>query len=508
MATTALSATLERPVPVVPRHPCGCRTCGVSTGSARWPSPAVVIYHLGAPWMRGGFLGVDVFFVLSRLPHHDADPRRGRTHRPLLVPALLRPPRPTAAARARPPPAGHGGRRARPAQRGGRAARGHRRGLGYVSNWWQIAADRSYFELVSRPPLLQHLWSLAIEEQFYLVFPLVALLAIRWGRARVGQLAAVLAVASTVAMAVIAIRTSSPVPHDPSRVYFGTDTHSMGLLVGAAMASVWMPWRTWLRAGSWTQERGHAVRRFEAGVTDVLGVLALLAVLAAFVWVDEYSSALYRGGFLAFSVLAAVLVGAVADPAGVLGRQLGPPAAALGRRAVLRHLPVALARVRAQPPGHRHRGVTVARDARPRSRPCSCWPSSPTGSSRCRSVAVRSSRAFWSVRRSGVGRPAGPPSTVGARRPALVVVAVTVAVALAQVPTATRRRPRLAAGVPDALSLTPSPSPEPLDDQPAEPMAHLFPDAAHAVTVHRHRPRARASRRPTPSAPPLRSATR
>ena len=137
------------------------------------------------------------------------------------------------------------------------------------------------------------------------------------------MLAAVLAIASTVAMGVIAIRTSSPVPHDPSRVYFGTDTHSMGLLVGAAMASVWMPWRTWQRAGSWTHERGQAVRRFEAGVTDVLGVLALLAVVAAFVWVDEYSAALYRGGFLAFSAVAAILVGAVADPAGVLGRQLG-----------------------------------------------------------------------------------------------------------------------------------------------------------------------------------------
>ena len=192
-----------------------------------------------------------------------------------------------------------------------------------MSNWWQVLADRSYFEMVSRPPLLQHLWSLAIEEQFYLVFPLVVVLALRAGRARVGQVAGVLALLSTVAMAVLAVRTSSPVPNDPSRVYFGTDTHSMGLLVGAAMAAVWTPWRTWDRAGSWLRERGSAVRRFEAGVTDVLGVVALLGVVAAFVWVDEFSDALYRGGFLAFSVLAAVLVGAVADPAGLLGRALG-----------------------------------------------------------------------------------------------------------------------------------------------------------------------------------------
>src|SRR5205085_1903854 len=150
-----------------------------------------------------------------------------------------------------------------------------------------VLADRSYFEMVSRPPLLQHLWSLAIEEQFYLVFPLVVLLAVRASRARVAQVSAALALLSTAAMAVLAIRGSAPVPHDPSRIYFGTDTHSMGLLVGASAAALWTPWRTWPRPGSWLRERGNAVRRFEAGVTDALGVAALVAVVAAFVWVDE-----------------------------------------------------------------------------------------------------------------------------------------------------------------------------------------------------------------------------
>ena len=282
-----------------------------------------MIYHLGAPWMRGGFLGVDVFFVLSgylittivldevertgAFSFRRFYARRARRLLPALGLLLV---------------AMAGVAVAMPSEaaelRGDIAA-----AATYVSNWWQIFADRSYFEMVSRPPLLQHLWSLAIEEQFYLVFPLVVVVALRAGRARVGQVAGVLALLSTVAMAVLAIRTSSPVPNDPSRVYFGTDTHSMGLLVGAAMAAAWTPWRTWDRAGSWFRERGRAVRRFEAGVTDVLGVLALLGVVAAFVWVDEFSDALYRGGFLAFSLLAAVLVGAVADPAGLLGRALG-----------------------------------------------------------------------------------------------------------------------------------------------------------------------------------------
>ncbi|MEZ0449150.1 acyltransferase family protein [Cellulomonas sp. ICMP 17802] len=325
-----MTVTAQRPAPVVVRPP-----AAPAPRPARLPHlpgldgiralavAGVVVYHLGAPWMRGGFLGVDVFFVLSgylittlvldevegtgRFSFRRFYARRARRLLPALALLLL---------------AMAGVAVAMPSEarelRGDIAA-----AVGYVSNWWQVLAERSYFEMVSRPPLLQHLWSLAIEEQFYLVFPLVVLLALRAGRARVGQVAAVLAVLSTAAMAVLAIRGSAPVPNDPSRVYFGTDTHSMGLLVGAAMAAVWTPWRTWQRAGSWARERGVAVRRFEAGVADVLGVLALVAVLAAFVWVDEFSAALYRGGFLAFSLLAAVLVGTVADPAGLLGRALG-----------------------------------------------------------------------------------------------------------------------------------------------------------------------------------------
>ena len=229
----------------------------------------VVIYHLGAPWMRGGFLGVDVFFVLSgflitTLVLDEVERTGGFSFRRFyarrarrLLPALgLLLVAMGGVAVAMPSEAAE--------LRGDIAA-----AATYVSNWWQVFADRSYFEMVSRPPLLQHLWSLAIEEQFYLVFPLVVVVALRAGRARVGQVAGVLALLSTVAMAVLAIRTSSPVPNDPSRVYFGTDTHSMGLLVGAAMATAWTPWRTWDRAGSWFRERGRAVRRFEAGVTDV-----------------------------------------------------------------------------------------------------------------------------------------------------------------------------------------------------------------------------------------------
>jgi peptidoglycan/LPS O-acetylase OafA/YrhL len=475
MAMTGRTATLERPSTVVAQAPVRMPHLRGLDGIRALAVAGVVVYHLGAPWMRGGFLGVDVFFVLSgylittlildevertgRFSFRHFYVRRARRLLPALGLLLL-------------VMAGLGLVL--------RSEAGELRGdivaaVGYASNWWQIAADRSYFEFVSRPPLLQHLWSLAIEEQFYLVFPLVALLAIRWGRARVGLLAAALAIASTVAMGVIAIRTSSPVPHDPSRVYFGTDTHSMGLLVGAATAAVWMPWRTWHRAGSWTHERGHAVRRFEAGVTDVLGVLALLAVLAAFVWVDEYSAALYRGGFLAFSALAAVLVGAVADPAGVLGRQLGrQPLRWVGERSYgiyLWHWPVF---VLSRP------GIDL--EASP-------WLATPARiavvlvlaelSYRLVEVPIRRGalgRALGSVRRGSVGRRRST-LTVAVASTAMVV-AVTVAVALAQVPTATAAGNTVQPGVPVALNLTPSAEPSPSATTPVLVAPTPYPDAA------------------------------
>ena len=303
----------------------------------------VVLYHLDLPWVPGGFLGVDVFFVLSgflittlvveevertgRLNYRQFYQRRARRLLPALW-LLLASVSVTALLFFREEVA---------ELRGDVLA-----ALTYVSNWWYIAADVSYFEFTGRPPVLQHLWSLAVEEQFYLLWPVVVVAAMAAGRRRVRRVALVLAVASTVAMAVLSIRYGYPVPNDPSRVYFGTDTHAMGLLVGAALASMWSPWR---RYGPAVWVRAEFVGpRYRVLLADVVGVAALVGVVWFFAHVGEFSDALYRGGFLVLSVVAAGLIAALAHPAGLLGRAMAvQPLRYLGERSYgiyLWHWPV------------------------------------------------------------------------------------------------------------------------------------------------------------------------
>lgn len=180
--------------------------------------------------------------------------------------------------------------------------------LFYVQNWHQILAEQSYFEAVGRPPLLRHLWSLAVEEQFYLFWPLVFAAGIRFlghRRLLVGVLAG--AVGSLLLMALLFDPGS-----DPTRVYYGTDTRASGLLVGVALALVWPPWR--MRA----DVPGRA-----STVLDVVGGVALLGLVLAMMGFGDRSALLYRGGFGLVDVLTAVVILVVAHPAARLGTVLG-----------------------------------------------------------------------------------------------------------------------------------------------------------------------------------------
>jgi peptidoglycan/LPS O-acetylase OafA/YrhL len=182
-----------------------------------------VAFHLGAPWLRGGFIGVDVFFVLSgflitalllgefgatgRLDLPAFWARRARRLLPALLLLLLvlgawaawiAPPETAAALR------------------GDALA-----ALLYVANWWFVATGESYLATTAPSPLL-NTWSLGVEEQWYLLMPLllVAVLRLRSGRTRVlTPLMLVLAAASAALMLVV---DASGATH--ARVYYGTDT--------------------------------------------------------------------------------------------------------------------------------------------------------------------------------------------------------------------------------------------------------------------------------------------
>src|SRR5829696_6902681 len=111
--------------------------------------------------------------------------------------------------------------------------------IAYVTNWYLIASGQSYFDAAERPPLLQHLWSLAIEEQFYLIWPLLFAALMRFVRAR-GTLVLTLIIALGSAALMWWLYDPGA---DPSRIYYGTDTRSAGLLLGATLAFVWRPGR-------------------------------------------------------------------------------------------------------------------------------------------------------------------------------------------------------------------------------------------------------------------------
>jgi len=192
-------------------------------------------------------------------------------------------------------------------------------GLGYVANWWLVDAQQSYFVSSGRPPMLQHLWSLAIEEQFYLVWPVVLLVFVagpRWLKPlRFGRIAWVafgLAIGSALLMGLIATRSGVPFAADSSRVYFGTDTHAMGLLLGATFGAL-------AERAAFRQRKGWRVRTWP---TDVLGCSALLALGILAFRVDQFMPGMYRGGFFGASALAVVTVATVSRRGSLLGRGL------------------------------------------------------------------------------------------------------------------------------------------------------------------------------------------
>ena len=266
---------------------------------------AVLLYHLGIDWIPGGFLGVDLFFVISGYVITglilDSIERSGtldlrafylsRIRR--LVPALIAMVVLTLLYIGTYAP---------------ETVRRFVSDLPYVftgtMNWALVSRQQDYFEAIGRPPLLQHTWSLAVEAQFYLIWPLVLLLVLRYfGKKNISVAALGIALVSGIALFLYSVQIdthASAVSH----VYFGTDTHSIGLFLGAALAVSWHP-----------QNLTKEITRRAQDFIDLIGVIGFLGLLSAFLFIKESDPTLYRIAFPIAAIFGCATLISVVHPA-------------------------------------------------------------------------------------------------------------------------------------------------------------------------------------------------
>jgi peptidoglycan/LPS O-acetylase OafA/YrhL len=270
---------------------------------------SVLLYHGGVAWSSGGFLGVDVFFVLSgflitalllteweRTGGIAIISFYGRRLRRLL-PALLLVIGAVALYAVVWAPSSQVSQ-----LRGDLFST-----FGYFTNWRLIFSNRGYFDAFAAPSPLKHTWSLAVEEQWYLIWPIVVIGLLKLTRRTNRDLrpalliVATACVASTIWMAILYTPGA-----DPSRVYYGTDTRAQELLAGALLAFVCVIAGRYTLRSPW---------RAVAGIT---GVVALLWTFSLFATVDDHTTWLYQGGLLLFSFAVALIILAAIQPHGVL----------------------------------------------------------------------------------------------------------------------------------------------------------------------------------------------
>ena len=281
---------------------------------------AILLYHAGFGWARGGYLGVTVFFTLSGF---------------LITGLLLR----ERDVRGRIDLRGFWGRRARRlvpavlglfalvvillasgALTGSRSLVGDAAATGsWVANWRFIFAGQTYAGLFGNPSPFQHMWSLAVEEQFYLLLPLTVLLVLgRNGRMRRGRLVAVVVAAIAASVLLCAWLYH---PTSTTRSYFGTDTRMAEPLIGVLLALA-------LVGGRGIRQLAPAARR----ILDAQSLLAVAALVLLMHRLGEYDARLYRGGFLLTAILAGTVIAASTQSGSLIGRALSaPPLRAIGR---------------------------------------------------------------------------------------------------------------------------------------------------------------------------------
>ncbi|WP_417751661.1 acyltransferase family protein [Senegalimassilia faecalis] len=182
--------------------------------------------------------------------------------------------------------------------------------LCWVTNWWYILRDVSYFDALGALSPVTHFWSLAIEEQFYVVWPVVLILAHKFGvkRSHMRNATLVLVLASALEMALLFNPDA-----DPSRVYYGTDTHAFSLLIGAWLAFVWPS--NQLGANNEVQlDRNVRI------ALDAVGGIALIGLIAMMGCIEGTSAIMYRGGILLASIITMVIIAVIVHPSSILGK--------------------------------------------------------------------------------------------------------------------------------------------------------------------------------------------
>ncbi|MHA7108214.1 acyltransferase family protein (plasmid) [Bacillus sp. C-3-6] len=262
----------------------------------------VILYHINFNWLPGGFLGVTVFFVLSGYLITDILAMEWKRNKRIDLKKFW-------LSRAR---------RLLPAMlvmlvitlawitifhssllekmRGDSLA-----ALFYVSNWWYIYHKLSYFDNFNQISPLNHFWSLAVEEQFYVVWPFIISLGLYYikKQSRMILLICLGAFASALAMA----NLYEP-GVDPSRIYYGTDTRVFSLLIGAVLALVWP-----------SNRLANKIIPKARFILDVVGGIALIIILVMFWKTNQYDPFLYKGGMVLLSIATALLVANLAHPA-------------------------------------------------------------------------------------------------------------------------------------------------------------------------------------------------
>ena len=267
---------------------------------------AVLLYHLDISWIPGGFLGVDLFFVISgyvitRLLL-DSIQRSGGLDlrafyiariRRLLPPLLFMIITTALFVSAWAPDTIKRFLTDAPFSVFG------------AMNWWLVFRHTDYFEAIGRPPLLQHTWSLGVEAQFYLIWPLILLLVLRFlGKNKIPGTALLIASFSGLSLLLLSLRIDSANAAQVSHVYFGTDTHSIGLFLGAALAVKWVP-----------QNLSEEVNKKAQDFIDGIGIFGFLGILATFLFINENDPTLYKLAFPLVGIFGCAILTSVVHPA-------------------------------------------------------------------------------------------------------------------------------------------------------------------------------------------------